>query len=95
VLEPDGTAIRMANPFSAVPTPYRVDAGGRSWYGNCAWDAFRIPAALQVDGHVSSTCPDCGDPIEIDIRNKRPVPDEHVFHVAVPASHWWDDIVFT
>jgi len=58
VLEPDGTEIRMANPFSAVPTPYRVEAGGRSWYGNCAWDAFGIPAALQVDGHVSSTCPD-------------------------------------
>jgi hypothetical protein len=87
--------IRMANPFSAVPTPHRVEAGGRSWYGNCAWDAFGIPAALQVDGHVSTTCPDCGEPIEIEIRGKRPVPDEYVFHVAVPAAHWWDDIVFT
>ena len=95
VLEPDGTEIRMANPFSAVPTPHRVEAGGRSWYGNCAWDAFGIPAALQVDGHVSTTCPDCGEPIEIEIRGKRPVPDDYVFHVAVPAAHWWDDIVFT
>ena len=33
--------------------------------------------------------------IEIEIRNERPVPDEHVFHVAVPAAQWWDDIVFT
>jgi hypothetical protein len=95
VLEPDGTEIRMANPFSAVPTPYRVEAAGRSWYGNCAWDAFGIPAALHVDGHVSSACPDCGDSIEIEIRNERPVSDEHVFHVAVPAAQWWDDIVFT
>ncbi len=95
VLEPDGAEIRMANPFSAVPTPYRVEAGGRSWYGNCAWDAFGIPAALHVDGHVSSACPDCGDPIEIEICDERPVPDEHVFHVAVPAAQWWDDIVFT
>ena len=95
VLEPNRTEIRMANPFSAVPTPYRVEADGRSWYGNCAWDAFGIPAALHVDGHASSACPDCGEPIEIDIRNGRPVPDEHVFHVAVPAAHWWDDIVFT
>jgi hypothetical protein len=95
VLEPDRTEIRMANPFSAVPTPYRVEAGGGSWYGNCAWDAFGIPAALHVDGHVSSACPDCGEPIEINIRDERPVPDEHVFHVAVPAAHWWDDIVFT
>jgi hypothetical protein len=95
VLEPDRTEIRMANPFSAVPTPHRVEAGGRSWYGNCAWDAFGIPAALHVDGQVRSTCPDCGEPIEIDIRGRCPVPGEHVFHVAVPAAHWWDDIVFT
>jgi Alkylmercury lyase len=95
VLEPDRTEIRMANPFSAVPTPYRVEAGGRWWYGNCAWDAFGIPEALHVDGHVSSACPDCGEPIEIDIRDERHVPDEYVFQVAVPAAHWWDDIVFT
>jgi hypothetical protein len=95
VLEPGRTEIRMANPFSAVPTPHRVEAGGRSWYGNCAWDAFGIPAALHVDGHVSSNCPDCGEPIEIDIRGARPIPEEHVFHVAVPAAQWWDDIVFT
>jgi hypothetical protein len=95
VLEPDRAEIRMANPFSAVPTRYRVEAGGRSWYGNCAWDAFGIPAALHVDGHVSSVCSDCGEPIEIDVRARRPVPDEHVFHVTVPAAHWWDDIVFT
>ena len=31
VLEPNRTEIRMANPFSAVPTPYRVEAYGRSW----------------------------------------------------------------
>jgi hypothetical protein len=95
VLEPDRSEIRMANPFSAVPTPHRVEAGGRSWYANCAWDAFGIPAALHVDGHVSSACPDCGEPIEIDIRDQHPIPEEHVFHVAVPAARWWDQIVFT
>lgn len=95
VLEPDRPEIRMANPFSAVPTPYHVEADGRSWYGNCAWDAFGIPAALHVDGHISNACPDCGEAIEIDIRDRRPVPDEHVFHVVVPAVHWWDGIVFT
>ena len=95
VLQPDGSTIRMANPFSAVPTPYVVEAGGRSWYANCGWDAFGIPAALGVDGHVSSTCPDCGDAIEIDIAGRRSVPDDAVFHVLVPARRWWDDIGFT
>ena len=45
VLHPGTTELRMANPFSAVVTPYRVNAAGRSWYANCAWDAFGICAA--------------------------------------------------
>jgi hypothetical protein len=95
VLEPDGSRIRMANPFSAVPTPHRVLADGSEWYANCAWDAFGIVAALNVDGHVTSSCPDCGAAVEIDVRNGEPVDDDHVFHVNVPAARWWDDIVFT
>ena len=95
VLESDRPEIRMANPFSAVSTPHRVEAGGRTWYANCAWDAFGIPAALGVDGHVSSTCPDCGEAIELDVIEQRPEPDLEVFHVLVPARSWWADIVFT
>jgi hypothetical protein len=95
VLERDGARIRMANPFSAVPTPHRVKANGRWWYANCAWDAFGILAALGVDGHVSSSCPDCAQPIEIDVRVGEPVDAPHVVHFNVPAARWWDDIVFT
>ena len=95
VLEPDLPKIRMLNPFSAVPTAYRVEAGGRSWYGNCVWDAFGIPAALGVDGHVSTTCSDCGEALEVDVVDQRPRPSDLVAHILVPARHWWDDIVFT
>jgi hypothetical protein len=95
VLEPGRPEIRMAIPFSAGPTPYRVEAGGRSWFANCAWDAYGILAALGVDGHISSSCPDCGEPIEIDVVDRRPEPADDVFHVLVPARSWWEDIVFT
>lgn len=95
VLERGSTEIRMLNPFSAVPSAYRVTASGRTWFANCAWDAFGVCAALHVDGHISAACADCGEAIEIDVRDQRPEPDEHLFHVLVPAAHWWDDIVFT
>ena len=49
-----GREIRMANPFSAVPTAFRVSAAGRWWYANCAWDAFGICAALHADGRIES-----------------------------------------
>ena len=95
VLEPDRPELLMLNPFSCVPTPHRVHAAGSWWYANCGWDAFGILAALGVDGRVSSSCPDCAEAIEVDVRDRRPVRDEHVFHVLVPAERWWDDIVFT
>jgi hypothetical protein len=95
VLEADGSSIRMLNPFSAVPTSFRVQAGGREWFANCVWDAFGIPAALGVDGHVSAQCADCGEAVEVDVVDGRAEPADFVAHFLVPARSWWDDIVFT
>jgi Alkylmercury lyase len=87
--------IRMANPFSAVPTGYAVQAGGRWWYGNCAWDAFGICAALHEDGLVETSCPDCGEALHIEVRDQLPQERSLLFHCLVPAANWWADIVFT
>lgn len=95
VLQPGSLELRMANPFSAIPTAYRVHAGGRSWYANCAWDAFGICAALHSDGHIATRCAECGEGIECDVRDRRPSDERLLFHCLVPASRWWDDIVFT
>jgi Alkylmercury lyase len=85
--------IRMASPFSGVPTAHRVQAAGR-WYANCAWDAFGICAALHEDGRIESACPDCGEPLRIAVRDQRPDDVRLLFHCLVPAARWWDDIVF-
>ena len=92
----DGTGeIRMANPFSGVPTRFRVHTGGRSWHANCAWDAFGICAALGTDGRIETTCPDCDEPITVEVCNERPDDEALLFHCLVPAARWWEDIVFT
>jgi hypothetical protein len=95
VLDASGGTIRMANPFSGVPTRHRVLAGGREWYANCAWDAFGICAALQVDGRIDTSCPDCGEPLSVEVRDGRPDRDDLVFLCPVPSREWWEDIVFT
>jgi hypothetical protein len=95
VLNAAATEIRMANPFSAVPTAYRVYAGERWWYANCAWDAFGVCAALHVDGRIETSCPDCGEPLAVEVCDQRPSDPSLLFHCLVPAAHWWDDIVFT
>ncbi len=96
VLEPGSTTIRMLNPFSAVETPHRVEAGGRSWFANCAWDALGILGALHGDGRVTSSCPDCGDALELVVEQgelRRGA--DLLVHFVVPARRWWDDIGFT
>ncbi|MFO7590727.1 MAG: organomercurial lyase [Acidimicrobiia bacterium] len=80
VLFPGRDEIHMANPFSAVPTPYRVEAAGRSWFGNCAWDAFGICAALGVAGTISTECADCGTEIEVSVRAEAPSDPTLLFH---------------
>ncbi len=95
VLNPATAEIRMANPFSAVPTAYRVHADGRWWYANCAWDAFGVLSALKVDGRIESSCPDCGEPYSVEVVEQRTDRPELLFHCLVPAARWWDDIVFT
>jgi hypothetical protein len=96
VLEPDRIEIRMLNPFSAVATPHRVLASGRSWFANCAWDALGILAALHTDGAIESSCPDCGEQLELEVRDGALVRGaELLVHFVVPARRWWDDIAFT
>jgi len=54
VLEADGSSIRMASPFSGVPTQHVVIVGGKQYFANCAWDALGVPAALHRPGKVDS-----------------------------------------
>ena len=88
-------AIRMANPFAAQPTSFRVEAAGRSWYANCGWDAFGIGAALRADSSIRATCADCRTPIDITVKDGRPDETSLVFHVPLPAASWWNDIGYT
>jgi hypothetical protein len=95
VLEADGTSIRMASPFSGVPTQHVVEAGGIQYFANCAWDALGVPAALHKPSTVHSRCEQSGEPFHLDVGLQGPRPSDWLFHSLVPAAKWWDDIVFT
>ncbi len=95
VLEADGASIRMASPFSGVPTQHVVVSEGRQYFANCAWDALGIVAALQRQGTVFSRCEQSGEPYRLEVGVDGPEPSDWWFHCLVPAAQWWDDIVFT
>jgi hypothetical protein len=95
LLEPDGETIRMAPPFSGVPTPHTVDVGQHTYFANCAWDALGIPAAFHQEAVVHSSCGQSGAPLELQVGRGGPEPSPWLFHCQVPAARWWADLVFT
>ena len=79
----DRAQVVMAHPFAARRDGARVEAGGRTWWGNCAWDGFGIVHALGLqDATITAQGIDASEPGVL-------------FEVAVPAAHWWDDIAHT
>jgi hypothetical protein len=97
VLQEGGDEILMAMPFSAVPTPFLVKIGERSWWGNCIWDAIGIAAMVRKDAVITTSCGDCNDAMELRVEGGtvRVVGGEGIVHFSVPASKWWDNIKFT
>ena len=91
----DPTRIRMAPPFSGVPTSFPVEANGRQYYANCVWDAYGIAAALHTDAISRASDGHSGQPLTLEVKNGQPIFKSYVAHFAVPAAHWWDNLIFT
>jgi hypothetical protein len=53
-----------------------------------------IPAMLHQDAVIRASCGDCGTAMTLRITNGSLEPAEGIAHFAIPAAHWWDDIVF-
>ncbi len=87
--------ILMAEPFSAVPTPFVVESGKRSWWANCIWDALGVPAMLKDDARIFTSCGCCGDAMALEVKERKLLGSSGVAHFAVPARDWWKDVVFT
>jgi hypothetical protein len=68
-LEPETLTIRMANPFSGIPTDFRVQANGNTYYANCAWDMLGIPAALHSDAVIEAVCTESNETVQLEVKN--------------------------
>jgi hypothetical protein len=95
VLDKTTGEIRMAPPFSAVPTQHQAVVRSKSYSANCVWDAFGVVAAMGGSGVVATASGGTGSLLRIRVTDGSPEPVPCVFHYAVPAARWWQDIVFT
>ena len=95
ILAPNDGNIWAANPFCAVPSPFRVETRGKTYWGICIWDALGIVAAVRTDAVIRAACGDCSEPMLLEIAGGRLKRSDGIIHFAVPAHHWWDNIGFT
>jgi hypothetical protein len=94
-LEPETLTIRMANPFSGIPTDFKVQANGKTYYANCAWDMLGIPAALHCDAVIEAKFTESNESVRLEIKDGEVTNGGLLVHFPLPFSRWYDDLVFT
>ena len=94
-LKPGTHEILMANPFSAVETPFRVHARDKTYFANCAWDSLGIPAALHTDALIEAGCAQSGALIHLSVNNGQVSDLDVLVHFLIPFREWYNDLAFT
>ena len=106
-LEPETLTIRMASPFSGIPTDFRVHANGKMYFASCAWEMLGIPAALHCDAVIEAVCTESNESVQLEIRDGQIQAQAAVLgggdaalsklrvHLPLPFARWYDDLVFT
>ncbi|HEY5731048.1 MAG TPA: organomercurial lyase [Anaerolineales bacterium] len=104
-LDLETTTIRMANPFSGIPTDFKVHADGKTYFANCAWDMLGIPATLHTDAVIEAVCTESNDKMQLEVKeeqiishqltNSQSTNPQLLIHFPLPFSRWYDDLVFT
>lgn len=94
-VEAESGAVRMANPLSALPTPYQIEVGERRYYASCAWDALGVPAMLRADAQITARDPLSHEPLRFAIEQRRLTPEAGWVHVPLPPRDWYHDQVHT
>jgi len=94
-LDLETLTVRMANPFSGVPTDFKVHVNRRTYYANCAWDMLGIPAALHRDAVIEAKFTESNDPVQIETKNGQISNPQLLIHFPLSFSRWYDDLVFT
>lgn len=98
LLVPGTQRILMANPYSAVTTPFRVHVGQKRYFANCAWDTVSMHVMLDMESMVESFCHHCAERIEISLSKGKVLsstPRDPMIFLSVPVAKWYDNLVNT
>ena len=98
LLLPGTQRILMANPFSSLPTPFRVFTDQHAYFANCAWDSIALHVVLDQDILITSFCHHCGAPIDLRLSRHRVVSEDGkdvLVFLQTPVARWYDNLLIT
>ena len=88
----------MANPLSAIDTPYRVAVNQRTLFANCAWTSLGIPTMLGADARIEAVYTDVeglGTPARFAVIGGALRGYDGIVHFPLPLRHWHDNLIHT
>ena len=98
LLVPGTQRILMANPYSAVTTPFRDYIGDKVYFANCAWDTVSMHVMIARATRIESYCHHCAEPITISLNDGKVVsslPRDPLIFLSMPVARWYDNLVNT
>jgi hypothetical protein len=95
LLDLDTNKVRMAWPFSGIPTRFRVEANGVIYWANCAWDSLGIPAEVHFDAEIEAFDSWSNEAIRLAIHAGQPIHSNERIFFSTPFNRWYDDLIFT
>lgn len=85
----------MASPFSAVPTPFLVEAGAHTYWGRLHLGRAGRAGDAQVGRARWRQLWGCNAAMTLTVCAGAIMETAGAAHFSVPAKQWWDDIVLT
>jgi len=95
LLDAETLTVRMANPFSGIPTDFKVHANGKTYYANCAWDMLGIPATLNTDAIIEAKFTESNESVKLEVKDGKVTNGDLLVHFPLSFSRWYDDLTFT
>jgi hypothetical protein len=95
VLHPGSHCVWAIHPFSLAPTPFLVESGGRSWWGNCAWCSLGIAVLAGSPCVITTTLGAEREQVRLTVSDGRVDRTDLVVHFPIPMTRAWDNVVYT
>lgn len=95
LLHPRSDEVWIAHPFSSSPSTCVVHAGGKRWWGNCAWCALGLAHLAGGSAEIETRLGGIDAAVTIRMRQGAILDTEFVVHFPIPMQQAWDNVVYT